>query len=297
MAEPWFVPLHVDLLKEEPALQDCSVDLVVTSPPYKRKDGYTPALMEALGRLLGRVMRPGARCFLNFGQLRESFTRPFEARALVEEHSGLTAGQTIAWVKSIALPQWKSQLQALLDRTPADVPICQSVIRKILDGNGEVLSRGHSSTISHRSPIMTYCWEPIFTFYKPPELPLDRFAIGCAYADKSNLTRGTRGQHGDIKCAGDTWFVPYKTTGAKTKKASAKTAHAYGFPEALVERCIKVANIAPGSDVYDPFMGSGTVAVVAKRLGMNSYGTERDLSAIAVAEARWNIERVSADAG
>lgn len=252
----------VDILKTEPPLQDDSIDLAVTSPPYKRKDGYDPALMEAFGRLIGRVLKPGCRLFMNFGQLREGFARPFEARDIVERSSGLIAGQTIAWIKSIAMP----------DRA-----------------TGELVQRGHYQPLN-TDRVLNYAWEPIFTYYKPPETDLDRLAIGAPFADKSNMTRGTRGKHGDLHCAGDVWFVPYETTGQKKKKASSKTAYAYGFPEGLVERCIKVSGILRGSVVFDPFLGSGTVAIVAKRLGMHAYGSDIDRNAITVSKARWNAE-------
>jgi len=280
-----------------------SVDLIVTSPPYKRKDGYGVNLMHDLGELVGKVLRPGGRFFLNFGQLREDFARPFDARALVQEWSGLTPGPTIAWVKSVALPTWRKPVQDEVERLrdpsvlgglaqgTMGLGAAQKVldaIQKVLDGPGEVLQRGHYQPITLRSPTPNYCHEYLFTYFKPPELKLDRLSIGCAFADKTNLKRGTRGQHGDLHCLGDVWWIPYKTTGATKKKATADLEHSYGFPEELVERVIKVANLAPGSVVLDPFMGSGTTAVVAKRLGHSVIGIERDERA-----ARISLERYS----
>ena len=52
-----------------------------------------------------------------------------------------------------------------------------------------------------------------------------------------------------------------------------KGAHFAVMPEALVEPCV-LAGSAEGDTVLDPFMGSGTVAVVANRLGRNFVGTE-----------------------
>ena len=45
------------------------------------------------------------------------------------------------------------------------------------------------------------------------------------------------------------------------------------MPEALVEPCV-FAGSQEGDTVLDPFTGSGTVAVVANRLGRNFVGTE-----------------------
>lgn len=50
-------------------------------------------------------------------------------------------------------------------------------------------------------------------------------------------------------------------------------AHFATFPEALVEPCI-LAGSRPGDIVFDPFMGSGTAASVAQRLGRNWLGSE-----------------------
>lgn len=50
-------------------------------------------------------------------------------------------------------------------------------------------------------------------------------------------------------------------------------AHFATFPEELIEPCIK-AGCPPAGTVLDPFMGSGTTAVVARRLGRKAIGIE-----------------------
>lgn len=50
-------------------------------------------------------------------------------------------------------------------------------------------------------------------------------------------------------------------------------AHFAVMPEALVEPCV-IAGTRPGDVVLDPFMGSGTVAAVAQRLGRQWIGAE-----------------------
>jgi len=50
-------------------------------------------------------------------------------------------------------------------------------------------------------------------------------------------------------------------------------AHFATFPEALVEPCV-LAGSEEGDTILDPFIGSGTVAVVANRFGRNFVGTE-----------------------
>jgi site-specific DNA-methyltransferase (cytosine-N4-specific) len=50
-------------------------------------------------------------------------------------------------------------------------------------------------------------------------------------------------------------------------------AHFATFPEQLIEPCI-LAGSGPGDTVFDPFMGAGTVAAVAARLGRHWLGCE-----------------------
>ena len=59
----------------------------------------------------------------------------------------------------------------------------------------------------------------------------------------------------------------------KIPTARYRGAHFAVFPEQLVKTCIE-AGCPPGGTVLDPFLGSGTVAVVAERLGRDCYGIE-----------------------
>lgn len=62
-------------------------------------------------------------------------------------------------------------------------------------------------------------------------------------------------------------------------------AHFAVFPEPLVETCIQ-AGCPPKGMVLDPFFGSGTVGVVAKRLGRNFIGIERSTKYCQMARQR-----------
>ena len=52
-----------------------------------------------------------------------------------------------------------------------------------------------------------------------------------------------------------------------------REAHFAVFPEKLVETCLLAAS-PPGGLVLDPFLGSGTTALVAKRLGRDYVGID-----------------------
>jgi site-specific DNA-methyltransferase (adenine-specific) len=64
-----------------------------------------------------------------------------------------------------------------------------------------------------------------------------------------------------------------------------KTEHATQKPEALIETLIK-ASSRPGALVVDPFVGSGTTAAVAERLGRRWIGGDADARYVALARER-----------
>lgn len=64
-----------------------------------------------------------------------------------------------------------------------------------------------------------------------------------------------------------------------------KGAHFATFPEALVDPCIR-AGSREGDTILDPFCGSGTVGVVAKRLGRAFIGVDNNPAYLVMADAR-----------
>ncbi|MDR0206055.1 MAG: site-specific DNA-methyltransferase [Bacteroidales bacterium] len=64
-----------------------------------------------------------------------------------------------------------------------------------------------------------------------------------------------------------------------------KGAHFATFPPDLIRTCI-IAGCPQGGIVLDPFMGAGTTAVVAKKLGRNFIGIELNSDYIRLAEER-----------
>ena len=66
--------------------------------------------------------------------------------------------------------------------------------------------------------------------------------------------------------------------------------HECEFPEELAERVIKIWS-APGDTILDPFIGSGTTAVAAERLGRTCIGIERSSTYASTARARLSRTR------
>lgn len=88
----------------------------------------------------------------------------------------------------------------------------------------------------------------------------------------------------DVQMRSD-WLFPICSGGERIKDEDGRKAHPTQKPEALLAR-IMMASSRPGDLVLDPFFGSGTTGAVAKRLGRNYVGIEREQSYIDVAERR-----------
>lgn len=78
----------------------------------------------------------------------------------------------------------------------------------------------------------------------------------------------------DLQMRSD-WFIPLCTGAERLRDVKGVKVHPTQKPEALLHRVI-MACTAPGEVVLDPFLGSGTTAAVAKRLGRRFIGIERE---------------------
>ena len=106
-----------------------------------------------------------------------------------------------------------------------------------------------------RNDILVPCTEHIYWLVKDKPKTF-RKAIGSQYQS-------------------EVWDIP----------PSRDKAHPASFPEQLVENCVRLTT-NEGDTVLDPFLGSGTVAVVAKRNRRKWVGIEIDPEYVAIAEAR-----------
>ena len=95
------------------------------------------------------------------------------------------------------------------------------------------------------------------------------------YADAYNA--GTSEEHrtkaGLLALTGVEWETRNRRSVWTIPTESYSEAHFATFPQALVEPCV-LAGSRPGDIVFDPFLGSGTVAQVAQRLGRHWLGCE-----------------------
>jgi DNA modification methylase len=92
-----------------------------------------------------------------------------------------------------------------------------------------------------------------------------KFGRGKAWRNKQNESfSGAVADVVETRNARTVWTIP---------SAPFAAAHFATFPRELVRRCI-LAGSRPGDTVFDPFMGSGTVAEVALSLGRHYIGCE-----------------------
>ncbi|EFO34441.1 modification methylase SmeI [Roseibium sp. TrichSKD4] len=88
----------------------------------------------------------------------------------------------------------------------------------------------------------------------------------------------------DLQMRSD-WQLPLCTGGERLKDEAGQKVHPTQKPEALLYRVL-TASSTPGDVVLDPFFGTGTTGAVAKKLGRNYVGVEREEDYIRHAEAR-----------
>jgi len=88
----------------------------------------------------------------------------------------------------------------------------------------------------------------------------------------------------DVQMRSD-WLLPLCTGEERLRNAHGLKLHPTQKPEALLHRVL-IACTLPGEVVLDPFAGTGTTAVVAKRLGRHFIGIERHPAYVEAALAR-----------
>jgi modification methylase len=81
------------------------------------------------------------------------------------------------------------------------------------------------------------------------------------------------------------WLIPLCTGAERLRNAHGLKLHPTQKPEALLHRVL-LASTGPGDIVLDPFVGTGTTAVVAKRLHRHYIGIERHPAYVEAAMGR-----------
>ena len=249
-------------------LADESVDLVVTSPPYNLGISYGKysdrqdrrSYLDWCGKWsiqIRRVLKSHGSFFLNIGAAPSNPMLPHEIVMTLREFFVLQ--NTIHWIKSIAIEESCSHRPAA-----GQTRVATRTAHRPVATN--VRSFGHFKPIN--SPrFLNDCHEYVFHFTKSGRVELDRLALGVPYQDKSNIARWSHTRGNDLRCRGNTWFVPYETIQSREKERP----HPATFPVQLAEWCIELHEPSRVETMLDPFLGIGNSAVAAQRCGVERF--------------------------
>ena len=90
------------------------------------------------------------------------------------------------------------------------------------------------------------------------------------------------------------WYIPICSGKERLRENNNQRSHPTQKPEALMYRII-LSSTNKGDIILDPFLGSGTTAVVAKKLQRNFIGIEQDKEYISLAKKRLKQTKVLND--
>jgi DNA modification methylase len=274
-----------------------SVHLVVTSPPFWQQRDYgvdgqigreaTPAeyvrALVGVFREVRRVLRKDGLLFLNIGDTRrrkQLLGIPWRV-ALALQDDGWMLRQDIVWAKTAHKPE------RVRDRpTTAHEPLFMfsrgpryfyddaavAVPSKSAQGRpqrrrAEELAAAAGLTPAHLAAIRSVGITDVGKARQTQSGTGRNKANVQTLADEAKVV--LKGYYREF-LIGDTVNLRSVWTVDATLSDRGHTAM---FPPALVEPCIK-AGCPVGGTVLDPFLGSGTTAVVAERLGRSCIGIE-----------------------
>ena len=244
-----------DCLESLKTIEDKTVDVVVTSPPYniglkynkykdkKPREQYLEWVYDIFVQLK-RVLKDDGHIFLNMGYTNKDPWISMEVALKLKDI--LVMQNKITWVKSVSI------------------------------GDDKDDTHGHFKPINSDRYI-NVTNEDIYHFTKTDKVKINREAVGVPYKWKCNLIDRKTGKHRinkktglpveDKRCKGNSWFIPYDTINSKKERGE----HPATFPEGLVEHCIKISDVKEGV-ILDPFIGSGTTVRTAKKMSDNVEG-------------------------
>lgn len=233
-----------------------SVSVIVTSPPYnigkpyrkyadnRTAEEYLP-WMRRVAVACMRVLESGGSFFINLGSKPSAPWWPMEVASEIRA-AGFVLQNDITWVKSIAISK---------------------------DEVGDYPGIAGDIAVGHFKPVNSTRYvnglsEHIFHFTKRGDVPLDKLGVGVPYQDKSNVSRW-KAAAADVRDRGNVWFIPYETIHEARQ-------HPCVFPVKLPEMCIRLHGVLKTRLVLDPFLGTGSTALAADRLGVSMIGFDID---------------------
>jgi len=300
------------------ALPDESVNFVVTSPPYWGLRDYgvegqlgleaTPEAyverMVAVFREVRRVLRKDGTCWVNIGDsyaaARGGTYQPAETLA-GGRHGKTVDGEKVNRGRSDGYsPSRNASAFGLKHKDLVGIPWMLAFALRA-DGwwlRQDIIWAKPNPMPESVTDRCTKAHEYLFLLTKSANYHYDADSVresaeyGRRSAFRSDRYNGSEWQDNDR-----TDYKTHTVSGGNPETGRNKRsvwtiatqpypeAHFATFPEALVEPCV-LAGCPEGGIVLDPFLGSGTTALVAKRLGRRAIGIDLSAEYLALAVKR-----------
>lgn len=300
-----------------------SVDLVITSPPYykqrdygkgglgheKKVEEYIAGLLEIFKECV-RVIKDSGAIVFNIGDKYEDgnlLLVPYRFAIAVGQETNVRLLNEVTWVKTNPVP--KQDKRKLI---PSSEPFFIFVksnkyffdkdaflghmdyVRKKANGNGENVGKGYFNLIEAsdlsadqkqqcRERLQEVIWE-----VKTGKIEGFRLKIKGIHAEPYGGQNGGRKIHLDrdgftvIKIYGKSLKRDIIESPVETIKGNI---HPAIYPEYIVQEFLKLLT-RKNDVVLDPFLGSGTTAMVAKKMERNYIGIEVNADYCEYAEKR-----------
>jgi DNA modification methylase len=273
-----------DAAQELENLQAGSVSLTVTSPPYFKHRDYGPAAqigqeaslasylksMKIVLEQLLRVTAANGSCFIVVGDTYRS------GKLLLVPHRLAIIASDIGWSVRNDIILHK------LDPAP------DSAKNRWRAGHEHILF------LAKESSGYVFNDDAIRVPYSP--VTLRRWGNGQTYGGEKSAKRlpnnEPRVQHGKSFTLNPNGCIPTDVWSLPNGNTSAE--HYAAFSKALVARMIEACS-CKGDIVLDPFVGSGTAAVVAKALGRSCIGIELNPKYASMARVALDKQKAGAE--
>ena len=290
----------IEVLKELP---DCTADCCITSPPYlglrdygvngqigleKSVEAYINRLTDIF-REVRRVLKNDGTLWLNIGDSYVSSNSEYSnckrkdligvpwLLAFALRNDGWYLRQDIIWEKPNAMPEsvkdrcTKSHEYIFLFSKQSKYYFDYEAIKEPAVGFNNIVPAGSKGILRPNSRLRkgnsrTFRGGGVYT-------------KGQSFNNSAEIMRESHGNNENM-------------TGLRNKRSvwtvatqGYKEAHFATFPEKLIEPCV-LAGSKEGGVVLDPFLGSGTTAIVAKKYNRGFIGIELNSEYVEMAERR-----------
>ena len=297
------------------SLPDNSIDCCVTSPPYyalrdygcdgqigleETPEKYIESLCDVFSEVR-RVLTPEGTLWLNIA---DSYWGGGWRNAQFNEHSGDIQKGSKGTYCGLSLPACKGKVG---DYKPKDLIGIPWMLAFALRSQGwylrqDIIWQKPNPMPESVTDRCTKSHEYIFLLSKSQKYYFDYESImePCADQERNNFQSGSRANginkdrnDNDLGERSKTWKpktidnqkVRNKRDVWEVNTKPCKEAHFATYPFELIKPCI-LAGCPENGIVLDPFMGSGTTAIVARSLNRNYLGVELNPEYIKIAHKR-----------